>query len=118
MGKAYGVSVDPSPEPDAFMEEGKTINFGNTQLEVFHTPGHSPGSVSLYHRDSDTLIAGDVLFAGSIGRTDLPGGDYDTLITSIKEKLLTLPDKTAVLSGHGPDTTIGIEKRTNPFLQS
>ncbi|MDX1408885.1 MAG: MBL fold metallo-hydrolase, partial [Saprospiraceae bacterium] len=81
------------------------------------TPGHSPGSICLYDRQGKQLIAGDVLFQGSIGRTDLPGGDYDTLIGSITDKLLVLDDEVTVFPGHGPTTTIGAERKTNPFLQ-
>ena len=95
--------------PDQFL-------LGKVYLEIFLCPGHSPGSLCFYHSDSNTLIGGDVLFQGSIGRTDLPGGDHNTLINVIKEKLFTLPDNTVVYPGHGPRTTIGIEKRTNPFL--
>jgi hydroxyacylglutathione hydrolase len=86
------------------------------QIDILHTPGHSPGSVSLYVREENVCIAGDTLFAGSIGRTDLPGGDYDTLISSIRQRLLTLPEETAIYPGHGPDTTIGDEKTYNPFV--
>ncbi len=91
------------------------MTFGNITLEVIHTPGHSRGGICLY--TPGHLFAGDTLFAGSIGRTDLPGGDYDTLIASIKQKLLSLPDDTRVYTGHGPETTIAGEKRMNPFLR-
>ncbi len=117
IAQMYGIAYnEPSPEPSSYLEEGIPIVFGNSSLEVYDTPGHSPGSVSIFHRPSKTLIAGDVLFKESIGRTDLPGGDFDTLIRSIKEKLLTLPDETIVYPGHGPSTTIGYEKIHNPFL--
>lgn len=117
IAQMYGMAYnDPSPEPSGYLEEGIPIVFGNSSLEVYDTPGHSPGSVSIFHRPSKTLIAGDVLFKDSIGRTDLPGGDFDSLIRSIKEKLFTLPDETIVYPGHGPTTTIGYEKIHNPFL--
>ncbi len=96
--------------------EGKQVKFGNTVLEIFFTPGHSPGSVCFYHAEQKFLIGGDVLFQGSIGRTDLPLGDHDTLLKSIREKLFVLPDDVVVYSGHGSPTKIGIEKKTNPFV--
>ncbi len=112
----YQLYYEPSPEISIFYEDGDTISFGNTRLEVLFVPGHSPASIAFYHHDSGNLIGGDVLFQGSIGRTDLPGGDYDTLISSIQNKLFTLPDDVKVHSGHGVPTTIGIEKTTNPFF--
>jgi hydroxyacylglutathione hydrolase len=111
---AWGFKVDPSPEPDQLVEDGDTIFFGSITLMVIHTPGHSPGSMCLYM--SGYLFAGDTLFAGSIGRADLPGGDYNTLISSIKEKLFPLPDDTKLYSGHTPPSTLGYEKKTNPFV--
>ncbi|RMF23348.1 MAG: MBL fold metallo-hydrolase [Bacteroidetes bacterium] len=108
---------EPSLAPGAFLEEGDQVTFGNTRLEVLLTPGHSPASLSFFCPDEGFVIAGDVLFYGSIGRTDLPGGDFDTLIRSIREKLLPLGDQVVVHPGHGPDTTIGFERRHNPFLQ-
>jgi hydroxyacylglutathione hydrolase len=117
IAQMYGIAYnDPSPEPSSFLVEGTPILFGNSSLQVYDTPGHSPGSISLFHKPTNTLIAGDVLFKDSIGRTDLPGGDYETLIHSIKQKLFTLPDETIVYPGHGPTTTIGYEKINNPFL--
>ncbi len=113
----FGVPLEePSPAPGRFIETGEVITFGQTRLEVLFTPGHSPGSISFYCREDNFLIAGDVLFQGSIGRTDLPGGDYDILINSIKTQLLTLEDGIKVYPGHGPATTIGAERRSNPFL--
>lgn len=112
---SFGLSAENSPEPDLLLNEGDTVNFGNITLKVIHTPGHSRGGICLY--TPGHLFAGDTLFAGSIGRTDLPGGDYDTLIASIKQKLLILPDDTRVYTGHGPETTIANEKRMNPFLR-
>lgn len=112
---SFGLSAEDSPEPDLLLNEGDTVSFGNITLKVIHTPGHSRGGICLY--TPGYLFAGDTLFAGSIGRTDLPGGDYDTLIASIKQKLLNLPDDTRVYTGHGPETTIADEKRMNPFLR-
>jgi glyoxylase-like metal-dependent hydrolase (beta-lactamase superfamily II) len=105
-----------SPEPDNFINTEQDIVFGNTTFKVLFTPGHSAGSVSFYNAENNFVIAGDTLFMGSIGRTDLPGGDYDTLINSIQKHLLTLPENTIVYSGHGPETTIGREAKSNPFL--
>ncbi len=113
----YGIPYAPSPEISVFYEEGDLIKVGKFELEVIFAPGHSPAHICLFHRDSKQLIAGDVLFRDSIGRTDLPGGDFDTLINSIKSKLFVLPDDTIVYPGHGPSTTIGYEKQNNPFLQ-
>lgn len=100
-----------------FLNEAETIRLGNDQLELIFAPGHSPGHLCFYCPKQGFLIGGDVLFRESIGRTDLPGGDYDTLIKSIQSKLFVLPDETVVYSGHGPATTIGHEKRHNPFLR-
>lgn len=117
-GAAMGLPVKELPEPDHFMEAGTTIGFGNTEFDIRFTPGHSPGSVSFYCQADNYVIAGDVLFAGSIGRTDLPGGDFDTLEDSIKRELYVLPDETTVYCGHGPQTTIGREKTSNPFVRA
>lgn len=102
---------------DSFLEDGEEIGIGDGRLKVLHVPGHSKGSIALYDKDDNFVITGDALFAGSIGRTDLPGGNYGELLDSIKNKLLTLPEETVVYPGHGPATTIGTEKRYNPFLQ-
>ena len=112
---AFGMSGEDSPPADKTIDEGDKITFGDITLTVLHTPGHSLGGVSLH--GNGVVFVGDSLFAGSIGRTDFPGGDYDTLITSIKTKLFPLGDDVVVYSGHGPATTIGREKRFNPFLQ-
>jgi len=112
---AFGMSVDNSPEADQTFDDGDHIRFGNIELKVLHTPGHSPGGVSFY--TSGVVFVGDTLFAGSIGRTDFPGGSYNQLIASVKNKLFTLDDKTTVYCGHGPETTIGHEKKFNPFFQ-
>lgn len=111
---AFGLSADDSPPADITIADNDEIKFGNITLKVIHTPGHSRGGICLL--TDKVLIAGDTLFAGSIGRTDLPGGDYDTLISSIKTKLLILDEDTIVYTGHGPETTIGREKQINPFL--
>jgi glyoxylase-like metal-dependent hydrolase (beta-lactamase superfamily II) len=116
QGKMFGFEMKPVAAADAFFVENEFVEFGNTKLKIIHVPGHSPGHVVFYSEPDKKLIAGDVLFYGSIGRTDLPGGDYETLISNIKNKLFDLPDDTVVYSGHGPETTIGFEKRTNPFL--
>jgi glyoxylase-like metal-dependent hydrolase (beta-lactamase superfamily II) len=110
----------PTPEvhsPDDTLEDGRLITITGLTGNILHTPGHTQGSVCLHLPDQNLLLAGDTLFAGSVGRTDLPGGDGPTLIRSIHEKLLPLPDATIVISGHGPKTTIGEERETNPFLK-
>lgn len=112
----YGLTVEQSPMPVAFITEGDEIKFGNSVLKTLHTPGHSPGSISFYNLEDKFIIGGDVLFYGSIGRSDLPMGDHDTLIKSIKEKLMPLGDDMKVYSGHGTPTTIGFERLNNPFL--
>lgn len=100
----------------SYLEDGDKLKIGGGELEVLHVPGHSPGSIALYDPQGKWVIAGDALFADSIGRTDLPGGSYDTLVSAIKDKLLKLPDDTAVYPGHGPATTIAHERRYNPYL--
>jgi glyoxylase-like metal-dependent hydrolase (beta-lactamase superfamily II) len=112
----YGMNCDPSPQPSVYLEEGDVITFGNSKLEIVFTPGHSPGSITFYNREQKFMIAGDVLFYGSIGRTDLPGGSFEVLISSIKDKLFPMGDDFKVYSGHGQPTTIGFEKKNNPFL--
>jgi glyoxylase-like metal-dependent hydrolase (beta-lactamase superfamily II) len=112
----YHIHYNPSPDIIHFLEEGDTIEFGTSSFTVLFTPGHSPASISLYNKTHHILICGDVLFQGSIGRTDLPGGNFETLTRVIREKFFTLPDETVVYSGHGPTTTIGVERRTNPFF--
>lgn len=112
----YSVNFDQAPMPEIFLKEGDVIHLGNYSFECIFTPGHSPGSISFYNKENKLLLGGDVLFRGSIGRSDLPMGDHDTLIRSIKEKLFILGDDVKVYSGHGPSTTIGFEKQNNPFL--
>lgn len=113
----YGVPMSPSPDPEHFIAEGDTIKLGADALKVLFVPGHAPGHIALFCAAQHFVIAGDVLFMNSIGRTDLPGGDTDTLLQSIREHLFPLGDDVKVYCGHGPDTTIGHEKRSNPFLR-
>ena len=115
-GKMYGVFVEASPLPDRFIQEGEVVSFGNSTLKIFEVPGHSPGSICFYSEKDKVVIGGDVLFQNSIGRFDLPGGNYEILMQSIFNKLLMLPDDVKVYSGHGQETTIGEERRLNPFL--
>lgn len=112
----FGFSMEAPPAPSRFAEEGKSMHLGSSALEVLHIPGHAPGHVVYIHHESRQILAGDVLFQKSIGRTDLPGGNHDQLIAGIKQKLLSLPDDYVVWPGHGPATTIGHERRFNPFL--
>ncbi len=117
VANMYGVPYEVSPSPSHFIEEGDDVFIDGGKLNVLFTPGHSPASICLYNAEDGWLIGGDVLFYESIGRTDLPGGNYETLINSIKTQLFTLPDNTIVYPGHGVQTTIGYEKMFNPFLQ-
>ena len=110
----FGLAAPALPPPDRTYAHGDTVRVGDLSFEVRHAPGHSPGSVCLV--GPGVVLGGDVLFAGSIGRTDLPGGDFDTLIASIERELLSLPEATIVYTGHGPETTVGHERRSNPFL--
>lgn len=124
VGRMFGLQVQRQPPPDVFYEPGQRFVFGRYVVRWHHTPGHCPGGVCLQvGRDDEAgggldLFVGDTLFAGSIGRTDLPGGDYDTLIASIRNVLFAFGDEARVYPGHGPETTIGQERRTNPFLQT
>lgn len=117
VSKMYQIQLNPSPQPGFFLEEGQVVNFGNSTLHLLFTPGHSPGSITFYSPADKFVISGDVLFERSIGRTDLPGGDYDVLINSIITKLFPLGDEVVVYPGHGNPTTIATEKRFNPFLR-
>lgn len=112
----YGVSAEPSPYPEKYINEGDSITLGKYEFECIHTPGHSPGSISFYNKENKLLIAGDVLFYGSVGRTDLPLGNHADLMHSIKEKLFLLDDDVKVYSGHGQATTIGFERDHNPYV--
>jgi glyoxylase-like metal-dependent hydrolase (beta-lactamase superfamily II) len=112
-----GMRYEVSPLPDTFLNEAGTIHFGNSSLELIFAPGHSPAHLCFYSEAGKFLIGGDVLFYGSIGRTDLPGGDFNTLISNIKDKILILPDDVKVYPGHGNSTTIGFEKANNYYLR-
>lgn len=116
-GKQYGLPIEPSPEPLVFLEENDFIKFGTSELKVLRTPGHSPGGISFFSPKNKFIIVGDVLFYQNIGRYDFPGGDYETLMNSIRKKLFLLDNEVKVYSGHGQPTTIGFEKKHNPFLQ-
>ncbi|MBL7874571.1 MAG: MBL fold metallo-hydrolase [Cyclobacteriaceae bacterium] len=111
----YGFAQYHEAEPDEYLEEGKPISFGNVEFQILFLPGHAPGHVGFYHKESKSLFGGDVLFDGSIGRTDLPGGDMNTLISSIQIKVFALPDDVIVYPGHGDPTSVGKEKISNPF---
>lgn len=113
-----GVGTPETAPPDESLSEGMTVGLSHYPAQVIHTPGHTQGSVCLHFAPLKMVVAGDTLFAGSIGRTDLPGGDYDQIIESIHSRLLAMPDETRVLPGHGPVTTIGEERKSNPFLQT
>lgn len=115
-GALYGIPVDPVPSPDALVADGDSIPFGEAAFEVRHTPGHSAGSVTYVL--NGWAFVGDLIFAGSIGRTDLPGGSMPALMKSVREKIFTLDDDVVLVPGHGPDTTVGREKRSNPFFES
>ena len=117
VGLRYGVALQESPAIEMALHHGDEVRFGETIFQVLFTPGHSKGSISFYNKHEHYVIAGDVLFNGSIGRTDLPGGDFPTLEKSIREVLYVLPDETTVYAGHDIETTIGHEKHTNPFVR-
>lgn len=116
LASMWQIHIPAPPPPNEMLSEGQVINVGNLELHVLYTPGHAPGHVCFHLPDHRVLFDGDVLFKQSIGRTDFPGSDYHVLMRSIREKLLVLPDETRVFSGHGPATTIGDERRHNPFL--
>ena len=115
-GAFFGFNIDPGPEPTIDFYHGQILKLGSAEFEVRFTPGHTPGHCILNVAQVNTCFCGDLIFAGSVGRTDLPGGDWDTLEKSIREQIFTLPDETHLLSGHGPETTVGEEKRNNPFV--
>ncbi|MBI4770802.1 MAG: MBL fold metallo-hydrolase [Chloroflexi bacterium] len=112
----FGLPMQPGPEPALWLEPGAALETAGLRFEILALPGHTPGHIGLYERGRGWLFEGDVVFAGSIGRTDFPGGDYQTLMTSIREQILTLPDETVLFNGHGAVTTVGRERMTNPFL--
>jgi len=116
-GSDFGVETENSPEPDRYLVDGMRLEFGRYCLEVIHTPGHSPGGCCLYCADQGVVFTGDTLFNGSIGRIDLPGGSHELLLRSIRERLFTLPDETRVYPGHGPSSTIGRERLSNPHVR-
>ncbi len=113
----YGFNAYDEPEVDQWLQEGGKITFGSSEMDIIFVPGHSPGHVAFYSKEHRMLLAGDVLFRESIGRTDLPGGNHQTLIRSILEKVFVLPDDVTVYPGHGPSTTVGYEKKNNPFFR-
>ena len=116
-GKMFGLPIDPGPEPSIDFVQGQTLKLGSNTFEVRHVPGHTPGHVILYCATAGVCFCGDLIFAGGVGRTDLPGGSWEKLIESIRSQIYTLPEKTRLLSGHGPETTVGEEKISNPFVQ-
>ena len=118
QSRMFGFELPEEPVPlGKYIDEGDTITFGNTSLECIHVPGHSPGSIVFYHQESNQMFSGDVLFQGSVGRADLQGGSFEDLLTNIKEKLFVLPEEATIYPGHGPETTIGHEKKHNPFFK-
>jgi len=113
----FGLYMETPPEPAGYLTDGQKIKFGQTELTAIHVPGHAAGSLAFYSENDKVVFTGDALFAGSIGRTDLPGGNYETLINSITKKLFTLPSETVVYPGHGEETSIGVEIKTNPYFK-
>jgi len=116
MALALGFQMEECSIPDSYIEEGDVIDFGHSKLDVIYTPGHADGSICLIAKENKTVIVGDLLFAGSIGRTDLPTGNQELLLENIRKKIFNLDNDYKVLSGHGPETTVGIEKETNPYF--
>jgi hydroxyacylglutathione hydrolase len=116
QGLNFGIQIEPVPELGKYLDESMQILFGNSVLDIAHIPGHSPGGIVFYNKAEGFMISGDVLFNGSIGRTDLPGGNHEQLLTNIKNKLFIMDEKMLVYPGHGASTSIGEEKRTNPFF--
>ena len=112
----FGMKIDPGPEPSMELQHGSLLALGAYRFEVRHTPGHTPGHVVFYCESEKVCFCGDVIFRGSIGRTDLPGGSYQGLINSIRSQILTLPDDVRLCNGHGPETSVGVERASNPFL--
>jgi hydroxyacylglutathione hydrolase len=116
QARSFGLSIEAPPEPEGFISDNQVFRFGTSELKSIHVPGHAPGGFAFYSEKDECVFTGDALFAGSIGRTDLAGGDYDTLISSIRNRLFVLPQNTVVYPGHGGDTTIGREIDSNPFF--
>lgn len=114
-GRLFGFQIDPGPEPGIDFYDDQVLKLGTIQFTVFATPGHTPGHCVFYCSKENVLFSGDLIFQGSVGRTDLPGGDFGTLLKSIQDKVFTLPDETRILSGHGPGTDVGTERKYNPF---
>ena len=112
----FGFKIDPGPEPTIDLSQGQILKLGSVEFEVRYTPGHTTGHCIFYVASSGVCFCGDLIFREGVGRTDLPGGDWETLVNSIKTQVFTLPDRTRLLSGHGPDTTVGEEKKYNPFV--
>ncbi|MCK9203620.1 MAG: MBL fold metallo-hydrolase [Bacteroidales bacterium] len=117
LGSSFGFVIDRIPDPARFLDDGETIRWGISELKVLYTPGHAEGSVCFYNASQEFVITGDVLFKDTVGRTDLPSGDFNALMQSIRTKLFTLPPDTVVYPGHGPETTIGYEMENNPFIR-
>jgi glyoxylase-like metal-dependent hydrolase (beta-lactamase superfamily II) len=115
-GALFGFDIDPGPEPTIDFFQGQILRLGSVEFEVRFTPGHTPGHCILYMLSSNVCFCGDLIFAGSVGRTDLPGASWEQLEKSIRSQIFTLPGETRLLSGHGPETTVGEEKRNNPFV--
>lgn len=111
----YGFNLYQDTKPDAYLAEGDLVEFGDQKFSILFVPGHSPGHIAFYNEKEKALLSGDVLFSNSVGRTDLPGGNHNTLLDSIRKKIFTLPDDVTVYPGHGEETTVGVEKRTNPY---
>jgi len=116
-GAIFGFNIDPGPEPTIDFTHGQILRLGKNSIEVRCAPGHTPGHVVFYCAEAGVCFCGDLIFAGSVGRTDLPGGNWETLQTSIRQQIYSLPDKVRLLSGHGPETSVGEEKRTNPYVK-
>ncbi len=116
QSRYFGMNYSPAPPVDHYLEDGQVLSFGELEFKVYHTPGHSPGGVCL--EKGDNLFTGDLIFAGSVGRTDLPGGDMETLMDSIRRRIASFPEDTILWPGHGPRTTVGNELRSNPFRNS
>lgn len=116
-GMVFGLAMDDMPKPTKFLHDGDEIQFGHQTMQVFYTPGHSDGSISLYHPEDKFVIVGDLIFEGSVGRSDLPTGSARLLIQSIQEKILTLDDSVTIYPGHGGSTSVGFERNNNPFIQ-
>ncbi|MCX6078181.1 MAG: MBL fold metallo-hydrolase [Chloroflexi bacterium] len=116
-GPLFGYNIDPGPEPTIDFTQGQILRLGDNIIEIRCTPGHTAGHVVLYYAETAVCFCGDLIFAGSVGRTDLPGGSWDALEKSIHEQIYSLPDETRLLSGHGPETTVGKEKKSNPYIR-